>query len=202
MRRTRVFLLAATAAVGSLLNAPAARAAIVPFDLIGKGATGISGANENGTLTGTPGSGGEVGTGISFDTVALQLTLNVGWGSGKGFTDLTGNTTGGHIHGPTAGTGTTAYTQNANILFPLDTTAGSPNPAWNPSATNGGYVGVVQMTAAQAQQLLNGQFYFNVHTTANPGGEARGNLVAVPEPAGLGLMGLAGAALLRRRRDR
>jgi len=197
MRRTRVFLLAATAAVGSLLNAPAARAAIVPFDLIGKGATGISGANENGTLTGTPGSGGEVGAGITFDTVALQLTLNVGWGSGKGFTDLTGNTTGGHIHGPTAGTGTAAYSQNASILFPLDTTAG-----WTPSGTNGGYVGVVQMTAAQAQQLLSGQYYFNVHTTANPGGEARGNLVAVPEPAGLGMMGLAGAALWRRRRDR
>jgi hypothetical protein len=195
MRRTWVYLLAAATTAGLSFYAPAARAATVPFDLLGKAGTGLLPGNENGTITG--GTGGEVGAGISFDDVTLVLTLNVGWGSGKGFTNLTGNTTGGHIHGPTASGGTAAWTQTAGILFPLDTTAG-----WDPSGTNGGYVGTVQMNATQAQQLMNGQFYFNVHTTANGGGEARGFLTPVPEPTGLAVFGLAGAALLRRRRGR
>jgi MYXO-CTERM domain-containing protein len=192
MRRTWVLLLAAAA--GFTVCAPASRAAIIPFDLVGRGGTGILPGNEAGTITG--GSGGEVGAGITFDDVALVLTLNVGWGSGNGFTNLTGNTTGGHIHGPTTDGGTAAFTENAPILFPLDGQA-----TWNPSATNGGYIGTVPMTAAQAAQLMAGRFYFNVHTTANPGGEARGFLTAVPEP-GLAAFGLAGVALLRRRRAR
>jgi hypothetical protein len=193
MRRTWVLLLAAAA--GFTVCAPASRAAIIQFDLKGRAGTGILPGNEAGTITG--GSGGEVGAGITFDDVALVLTLNVGWGSVKGFTDLTGPTTGGHIHGPTADGGTTAFTENAVILFPLNTLAG-----WDNSATNGGYAGTVQMTAPQAADLMAGKYYFNVHTTANPGGEARGFLTAVPEPTGLVVFGLAGVALLRRRRER
>jgi hypothetical protein len=194
MHRKWVLLLAAAA--GFTVCAPASRAAIVQFDLKGKGGTGLLPTNETAaTLNGTPGTGGEVGAGISFDDVALVLTLNVGWGSGKGFTDLTGNTTGGHIHGPTADGGTAAYNENASILFPLNTL-----PGWDSSATNGGYTGTVQMTAPQAADLMAGKYYFNVHTAANGGGEARGFLVAVPEPTGLAAFALAGAALLRRRR--
>ena len=191
MRSKWVWVLAAAA--GLAVCAPASRAAIIQFDLKGKGGTGLLPSNETATIT-NGGTGGEVGAGISFDDVALVLTLNVGWGSGKGFTDLTGNTTGGHIHGPTADGGTAAYTENAPILFPLNTL-----PGWDNSATNGGYTGTVQMTAPQAADLMAGKYYFNVHTTANGGGEARGFLTAVPEPAGLSLFGLAGAALIRRR---
>jgi hypothetical protein len=196
MRRTWVYLLAAAATAGLSVYAPAARAATIPFDLLGKAGAGLIPGNENGTITG--GTGGEVGAGISFDDVTLVLTLNVGWGSGKGFTNLTGDTTGGHIHGPTAASGSAAWTQNAGILFPLDGQA-----SWDKSGTNGGYDATLPLPAAQAADLLAGNSYFHVHTTANPGGEARGFLTPVPEPTGLAMFGLAGAAaLVWRRRTR
>src|SRR5688572_14254694 len=88
-----------------------AHAAVIPFDLFGRSGAGLLGANENPTVVGG-GSGGELGTGILFDDVTLVLSINVGWGTANGFTDLTGNTTLGHLHGPTA---TPAFTENAGV---------------------------------------------------------------------------------------
>src|SRR5512133_3816754 len=73
------------------------QAAIVSFDLRGKAGTGLLPGNENATLAGTPGSGGELGAGIFFNDVTNLLTIDVGWGSANGFTDLTGNASAGHI---------------------------------------------------------------------------------------------------------
>src|SRR4051794_1639146 len=72
------------------------QASTVFFDLVGKGGTGLLAANQNGTVNGTPGSGGEVGAGIFYDDAANLLTINVAWGSANGFANLTGNTTAGH----------------------------------------------------------------------------------------------------------
>src|SRR5262245_35423224 len=83
--------------VGATVNA-----AILQFDLIGKAGTGLLPGNENGTVLGTPGSGGEISGGITFNDVTNVLTLNTGWGTANGFTNLTGNATAGHLHGPTA----------------------------------------------------------------------------------------------------
>jgi hypothetical protein len=48
---------------------------------------------------------------------------------------------------------------------------------------------------------MNGQFYMNIHTAVNPGGEMRGNLVAVPQLGSLGfLLAPPALAILRRRR--
>ncbi|MCB1879244.1 MAG: CHRD domain-containing protein, partial [Gammaproteobacteria bacterium] len=55
--------------------------------------------------------------------------------------------------------------------------------------------------AALSNGLAGGNAYLNIHTTAFPGGEIRGNLAPVPEPTTLGLigLGLAGFGYARKR---
>lgn len=171
-------------------------AAIIFFDLIGRAGPGLLGGNETGTPT-SPGSGGEVGSGIFFDDVSRLITINVGWGSGKGFTDLSGNATASHLHGPTASVAPTAYNQNAGVKYGLDGLSG-----FNSSAINGGFTSTTTtILAGDVSALLAGQFYLNVHTAANGGGEIRGQLVTVPEPSTHVLVagGLLGLFFMRRR---
>ncbi len=58
------------------------------------------------------------------------------------------------------------------------------------------------LTDAFAQELANGNLYFNIHTTAFPTGEIRGQIQAVPEPSStlgvLALVGLGAAVQLKR----
>jgi hypothetical protein len=49
-------------------------------------------------------------------------------------------------------------------------------------------IGSTTITDAQETQLLDGLWYVNVHSTANPGGEIRGQVV--PEPATLLLLAM------------
>src|SRR5262245_29512446 len=111
--------------------AASARATVIPFDLVGTAGTGLLAGNQGGVLNGTPGSGGEVGAGISFDDATNILTINTGWGSGQGFTNLTGPTTGGHLHGPTASAAPTSFSQTAGIKYPLDTLPAGVTGTWN-----------------------------------------------------------------------
>ena len=73
------------------------------------------------------------------------------------FSGLTGNPTAAHIHrGDTSiAIGLVLASDNATAVLP---------------------VGAV-LTDADYAELLAGTLYFNVHTTANPGGEIRGNIV-------------------------
>ncbi len=77
------------------------------------------------------------------------------------YSNLTSNPAAGHIHG------SAARGVNAPVLFPFPVI---------PAATSGAVNGSVLLTAAQETALLNGLFYFNFHTAANPGGEIRGQI--------------------------
>ena len=51
-------------------------------------------------------------------------------------------------------------------------------------------------------ELLTGQMYFNLHTLTNPGGEIRGQIDAIPEPASALLVAIGLACLGARARAR
>ncbi len=185
--------LAAFAAVAS------AHSAIIDFDLVGTAGSGLLFGNEPGVLSG--GTGGEILGGIFYDDVANLLTVNVGWGSGNGFTDLAGSVTNQHVHGPTLGSfgndGTGNFKQTAGIPAGFALTRTSNSPSTGTIVNN-----TITFTPAQETDLFDGKFYVNVHTSAVGSGEIRGFLVPapVPEPASLGLAALGALTLLRRRR--
>jgi hypothetical protein len=78
------------------------------------------------------------------------------------YADLTGPASMAHFHGPApAG-------KNAGVMIPIDASK-LPSPIQG-SAT---------LTDAQEKDLLAGNWYFNVHTAKNPGGEIRGQVERV-----------------------
>jgi hypothetical protein len=74
------------------------------------------------------------------------------------YSGLSGPATAGHIHGP-AGPG-----QNAPPVVPFANSGTSP------------ITGEVRLTPEQFTQLSSGQWYVNIHTARNPGGEIRGQV--------------------------
>ena len=184
-----------TALYAALALTLTANAAVIPIDLSGTAGSGMLTGNQVPPVVGT-GSGGEIGAGILYDDITNLLTINVGWGSGSGFTDLTGTVIAAHIH---AASGPDFFTTNGAVIIDLD----GATPGFNSSGTNGGWTNTqVTLTAAQETQLFAGQLYLNSHTEANPGGEIRGNLVLVPEPSTVALAatGILGLLLARRRK--
>ena len=127
------------------------------------------------------------------------------------FAGLQGTTTAAHIHvltppSPTGGVATQVPTFTG---FPLGVTSGAYDnlfdltqlSSFNPAfvTSNGG-------TAASAEAALlagaqAGNAYLNIHSDIYPGGEIRGTLTLVPEPATwvmmIGGFGMVGAAMRR-----
>jgi hypothetical protein len=97
----------------------------------------------------TKGSGEAMAT---LDTASKDLTYTVT------FTGLTGPATMAHLHGPAAAGA------NAGVQVPLGNNPSSP------------INGSAKLTDAQVANLMAGNWYVNVHTAVNPGGEIRGQL--------------------------
>ena len=116
---------------------------------------------------------GAVGTAtVSVDATSeeISVTLNL-------FNFSTG-TSAGHIHVAPKGVAgpvvinfpiPTQRTGDLQLTFRVGPSAFAPNPA----------IGIATMQDA-IQAIVGGNAYVNIHTSANPGGEIRGQLVPVP----------------------
>jgi hypothetical protein len=197
LRKAAAALIAATAlAAGS-----PAQAAISVYSAT------LSGPNEA-TPNNSPGTGTAT---VTIDDVANTMLVSVV------FSGLTSGTTASHIHAAT----TVPFTGSAGVAttlptfpdFPLGVTSGTythtafdllASTTYNPAfvTANGGTTAGAE--AALLAALASGKAYLNIHTTQFTGGEIRGFLVAVPEPASWAMMLLGFAAIglsVRRRRS-
>lgn len=147
--------------------------------------TTLSGANEVPPNT-SPATGSATMT-IDVSTRNYSLAIN--------FTGLTAGMTIAHIHRGAVGV-------NGPILVWLDgmQPAGSPGVTPFIPAGSTSFSGTLNGTfpAADLNNLLAGSTYINIHTSAFPGGEIRGNLI--PTPGTLAMLGVGGLLAARRRR--
>jgi hypothetical protein len=150
-------------------NFSTARGPIVQLAITGIAGAGLLPGNEATTVIGSTARGGEIGDGVSYNRSTRMLSINVGWGTTAGFTDLTSALTGAHLHGPTFRANGNGFTETASILFIL-------NPS-NIASTSGIITQEIELTSAQEAELLAGRYYINIHTANNVGGEINGFLI-------------------------
>ena len=116
----------------------------------------LSGANEVPAVT-TTGNGSFEGT---YDRSTKVLTYTLRWSLG----DAAASTVNMHFHGPADTTETTG------IRVPITGfPTGSANRTYSSSTP--------ALDATQEEELLNGKWYVNIHSSTYPGGELRGQLI-------------------------
>jgi hypothetical protein len=101
----------------------------------------------------------------TFDGTTLTLTGT--------YTGLTGAPTVAHIHGPASATAFAGPI--CNLKTTDGATAGTGTVSSSAAATNP--CSAYTWTAQNITDLNAGNFYVNIHTTANSGGEIRGQLI-------------------------
>ena len=112
----------------------------------------LSGANE--VPPARSNGSGTLSANVDKNTNALSWTVT--------YSGLSGPVTAGHFHGP-AKTG-----QNAGVALPLSGSLESP------------IRGTATLTPAQMDAVMNGNWYVNLHTSAHPDGEIRGQIALYP----------------------
>ena len=177
-----------------------AEADIVSLILTGNGGDGLLGTNVTPPAT-NPGSGGIGAGGITLDTDTGALNIDIEWGSGNGYTDLSGVVTMLHLHGPTPDAAPDSFSQTGGLLINL-----AASPGFDDSPTSGGLVGSFFVESGNRPSILSGRTYINVHTDLNTTGEIRGYLTTpVPEPNAFAIIGIlvlaAMTAFILRRRS-
>ncbi len=201
MKRSPSKLTVTALAIATALMLPVPVAYAIPITFVGS----LTGANE---VPPVPSPGTGLAT-VVLDSTAQTLQVNAT------FSGLTSITSAAHIHccaplGTNAGVATTVP---AFPGFPLGVTSGSFSSVvfdlTQPTIYNPAFVTLQGGTIPLAEAALiagieNGMTYLNIHTVVNPGGEIRGQLEPVPEPATLLLVGttMAGLGLVRWRRCR
>lgn len=89
---------------------------------------------------------------ITYDPATKSLTYTIT------YTGLSGEPTAAHFHGPAAAG------SNAGVAVPISPPLTSP------------IKGTATLNDSQANDLMAGKWYINIHTAANKGGEIRGQV--------------------------
>ena len=137
----------------------------------------IDGAQANaGAGTGSPGTGV---ASMTYDDVTGVFAWDISWGG------LIGTETVMHFHGPAL------PNQNAGVQVNFGAISGLTSPS----------IGSTTISTAQAADLLADLWYINIHTTLEPGGEIRGQVLRVPEPTAVSMLlaAFGGFGLFHRR---
>lgn len=129
--------------------------------------------------TGVP-AGASGSAQVAYDPSTNLLGWIIEWDN------LSGPATGMHFHGP-AGVGETA-----SVQLGIGDVSGLTSPS----------IGSAVISDEFATELLNGQWYINIHTAANGPGEIRGQVVPEPTSAFMGVVAALGClSFVRRRRN-
>lgn len=171
--RPAAFVLAALAAVASLVPSPCRSQVVYSATLSGAAEIPPNPSPGTGPVT------------VRFDPTTLLMTVSTS------FSGLTAGTTVAHIHCCTA----TPGGSNVGVATPTPSfpgflagvTAGSYSQSFDmaePGSYNAAFLGTFATLADARAALLaamgDGRAYFNLHTAGFPGGELRGNLVEQP----------------------
>lgn len=120
---------------------------------------------------------------LTLDDVAGTLNVDLS------YSGLTTPTTNAHIHC------CAVPGSSAGVIIPFV-------PPFVTGLTSGTFINTFNLTVLQVSQVESGLSYINIHTTAFPGGEIRGQIPAsVPEPATVLLIGASvlGLTLVRKK---
>lgn len=134
---------------------------------------------------------------ISYNMTSGVLSYTIVW------VGLEGDLTKIHIHGPAEADESTP-THLVEILLDeqavIDAGVDRRNGSFSGEQVLEGHAGFTKQEVLHF--MASGLSYVNIHSEAFPMGEIRANLPVVPEPASLGMMGMAAGSLMLVRRRR